>query len=199
MIILVGLGNPEEEYAETRHNTGYRVIIELCKKLGFDFLKDAKPYRANLFLKTDVTEQEVVFSLPLGYMNNSGHALKQLMDFYGDNTTKDLWVIHDDTEIPFGEVRIKSGGTSGGHNGIKSIDETIGQNYWRVRVGVGRPAHADHDLADYVLAGFSAKEKEQLPAVIDQVTSYLIKSIEVGKLETAKFTTNAKKESNKSN
>ncbi len=194
MLLIAGLGNPEEEYAKTRHNIGYRIVIELCNKLKLDFLTSAQTYRANQFLKTKIGEEDVVFCLPLGYMNNSGVALKQLMDFFGDNTTKDLWVIHDDTEVPFGTVKIKTGGTSGGHNGIKSIDETIGANYWRVRVGVGRPADNRHDLADYVLSGFTKDEQLILTTIVDRVVTHLVKSIELGKLHSIAF--NAKKIAN---
>jgi PTH1 family peptidyl-tRNA hydrolase len=192
MLLIAGLGNPDEEYQKTRHNIGYKIIIALCAKLGHDFLATANTYRANQFLKTKVGEHDVLFCLPLGYMNNSGQAIQQLMDFYGDNSTKDLWVVHDDTEIPFGTVKIKYGGTSGGHNGIKSIDTTIGEKYWRVRVGVGRPSNPEHDLADYVLAAFSKAEQAQLPTIIDQTVANLVKSIEEGKLTTTTF--NAKKD-----
>lgn len=200
MLLIAGLGNPDEEYLKTRHNLGYRTVIELCQKLGINFDAEAQTYRANRFLKTKIGEQDVAFCLPLGYMNNSGDAIKQLMDFYGDNATKDLWVIHDDTEVAFGQVRVKCGGTSGGHNGVKSIDERIGQSYWRIRLGVGRPENSEHDLADFVLAKFSPAEQAVLPTVIDQTTDFLVKSIKEGKLEPTTFTTtNAKKDSNKSN
>ncbi len=197
MLLIAGLGNPDEEYLKTRHNIGYKIVIALCEKLGLNFLQDAQTYRANQFLKTKISEQDVVFCLPLGYMNNSGQAIKQLMEFYGDNTTKDLWVVHDDTEVPFGEIRVKFGGTSGGHNGIKSIDDTISPKFWRIRVGVGRPANPEHDLADYVLAAFSRSEQAMLPSVIDQTVGFLVKSIKEGKLETTTFTTkHGKKDTN---
>lgn len=187
MIILAGLGNPDEEYRETRHNLGYKIVIELAKKLGQDFLTEANTYRANQYLKTKAGETEVVLTLPLGYMNNSGQALRQIMDFFGDNITKDLWVVHDDTDIPFGEVRIKLAGSSAGHNGIKSIDETIGNKYWRIRVGVGRPKNPAHDLADYVLAAFGKGEKEHLSTIIDRTAAYLLESLHIAKLESATF------------
>lgn len=194
MIIIAGLGNPDDEYKDTRHNIGYVVVIELCKKLGIDFLKQANTYRANMYLKTDQSDTELVFCLPLGYMNNSGQAIRQVLDFYGDNTSKDLWVIHDDTEIPFGEVRVKFAGSSAGHNGVKSIDDTVGNKYWRIRIGVGRPKHPGYDLADYVLAPFSPDEKKQVPRVVDRVISYLIKSIQ-DQIESVTF--NAKEKTSK--
>ncbi len=187
MVILAGLGNPEEEYRETRHNLGYKIVIELAKKLGQDFLTEANTYRANQYLKTTVGETETVLTLPLGYMNNSGQALRQIMDFYGDNITKDLWVVHDDTDVPFGEVRIKMAGSSAGHNGIKSIDEAIGNKFWRIRVGVGHPKRDGQDLADYVLAAFNKAEKEHLATIIDQTAAYLLESLNKGKLEPVTF------------
>lgn len=187
MVIIAGLGNPGEEYEGTRHNAGYVAVQELCAKLGFDFMKEASQYRANMFLRKNIGDQEVVFSLPMGYVNNSGEVLRQVLDFYRDNISKDIWIIHDDTEVPFGEIRIKHGGTSGGHNGIKSIDEVIGNDYWRIRIGVGRPANREHDLAKYVLGKFTAKEQNDLPIIIDQAVSYLIKSLEEGKLTQQTF------------
>ena len=187
MVIVAGLGNPDEEYRETRHNLGYKIVIELAKKLGQDFLTEANTYRANQYLKTKAGDKEVVLTLPLGYMNNSGQALRQIMDFFGDNVTKDLWVVHDDTEIPFGEVRVKLAGSSAGHNGIKSIDETIGNKYWRIRVGIGRPKNPEHDLADYVLAAFNKDEKEHLGTVIDRCASYLLESLNEATLGSVTF------------
>lgn len=190
MYIIAGLGNPGDEFEGTRHNIGYAFVERFCASLGHDFFNDANTYRANKFLKTTIADQEVVFSLPLGYMNNSGEGISQIMNFYGDNKSKDLIVVHDDTEVPFGQVRIKYGGTSGGHNGIKSIDESVGADYWRVRIGIGRPGHVDHDMSDYVLGKFTAPQKETLDIVIDQTVTYLLKSLEEGKLKT--ITLNAK-------
>ncbi len=187
MVILAGLGNPDEEYRETRHNLGFKIVLALAKKLGHNFEVDANTYRANQYLKTKAGETDLVLTLPLGYMNNSGHALRQIMDFFGDNETKDLWVVHDDTEIPFGEVRIKFAGSSAGHNGVKSIDDTITNKYWRIRVGVGRPKNSEHDLSDYVLAAFGKDERGHLPAIIDQTASYLLESLGKGNLEAITF------------
>ena len=188
MVIIAGLGNPGDEYIDTRHNVGYKIVLALCEKLGINFMRDAQQYRANKFLKTKIAEQEVAVCLPMGYMNNSGDILNQILDFFGDNTARDLWVIHDDTEIPFGQFRIKYGGTSGGHNGIKSIDDVIGANYWRIRVGVSRKGE---DLSKYVLSKFTADEEKALPTIIDQVTSHLLNSLEEGKLAAITIKTDA--------
>lgn len=195
MVIIAGLGNPGEEYDDTRHNIGYKIVLALCEKLGVNFMRDAQQYRANKLLRTKVGEEKVAICLPMGYMNNSGTILNQILEFFGDNTSKDLWVIHDDTEIKFGQFRIKYGGTSGGHNGIKSIDETIGNHYWRIRVGVGRPTNDKNaDLSEYVLNRFTKDEEKALPGIIDQVTTHLLKSLQEAKLGAVTINTNAKKD-----
>ena len=196
MLIVVGLGNPTEEYKGTRHNLGYRIVMDLADKLKKDFKEDSVVYRANQYLKTKVEDEEVVLSLPLGYMNNSGEAVSQIFDFYRDSEVKNLWVIHDDTDIPFGEIRVKYAGTSAGHNGIKSIDKSIGNKYWRMRVGVGKPKHAGFDLSRYVLSKFTDEEQETLPTIIDQAASYLLKSLSKGNIEPTTF--NVKDNKNKS-
>jgi PTH1 family peptidyl-tRNA hydrolase len=193
MVIIVGLGNPTEEYKGTRHNLGYRIVKALSEKLNKDFDQDSVTYRANQYLKTKVEGKDVVLSLPLGYMNNSGDAVSQIFDFYRDAETKDLWIVHDDTEIPFGEIRVKYAGTSAGHNGVKSIDSSIGNKYWRMRVGVGRPKHEGFDLARYVLAKFTDEEQENLPAIIDQAATYLLKSLSKDNIEAVTFNAKEKK------
>lgn len=193
MIIIVGLGNPDNEYFGTRHNIGYDIVEALCQKLDIDFFEKANTYRANRYLVTTHNEKDIVFCLPMGYMNNSGEAVRQILDFYRDQATKDVWVIHDDTDVPFGQVRIKFAGSSAGHNGVKSIDDTIGNKYWRIRVGVGRPANAARELSDFVLSKYTTKEKEELPEIIDQTVAYLLKSITD---EIKSITFNAKEKTN---
>ncbi|MEX1123891.1 MAG: aminoacyl-tRNA hydrolase [Patescibacteria group bacterium] len=187
MLVIAGLGNPTEEYKNTRHNIGYRIVIDLANKLGLNFLEDASTYRANMYFKTKRKDDEVVLTLPLGYMNNSGDAIRQVFDFYRDADTKDLWIIHDDTEIPFGEIRVKYAGTSAGHNGIKSIDKAIGNKYWRMRVGIGKPKYVGFDLARFVLSPFTDAEQDELATIIDQASSYLLKSLDKGTIESTTF------------
>jgi len=194
MIIIVGLGNPTEEYKGTRHNLGYRIVKALSEQLNKNFDNDSTSYRANQYLKTKLEDKDVVLSLPLGYMNNSGEAISQIFDFYRDAELKDLWVIHDDTEIPFGEIRVKYAGTSAGHNGVKSIDEAIGNKYWRMRVGVGRPKHDGFDLARYVLSKFTDEEQDELPNIIDQAATYLLKSLSKDNIEPISFNAKDKKD-----
>ncbi|MDR1614602.1 MAG: aminoacyl-tRNA hydrolase [Campylobacteraceae bacterium] len=160
MFLFVGLGNPAESYANTRHNIGFRVIDALSVRFKASHI--SKPqffgalYKAsnNLFLK------------PLTFMNNSGKSVESVVNFY---KPEEIAVIHDDIAIPFGSVRIKRGGTSGGHNGLKSIDSHIKADYIRVRLGIGAPK-TGQDAADFVLSDFS---KDELPCV-EKLINYAV-------------------------
>ena len=180
MIAVFGLGNPGSNYDNTRHNIGFRVIGRTAAKLGLE-LKESKNTPA-MYARTD--DYELI--APLTYVNNSGEAVTKVCQKHNVNLG-DIWVVHDDTEITFGEMRVKRGGTSGGHNGIKSIDEAIGSDYWRIRVGVGRPENRNFDLAAYVLSNFSAEEKEHLPKIIDRVTDFLVQSLKDKQLQPITF------------
>jgi len=172
MHLIVGLGNPGKKYEHNRHNFGFRVIDRLHEKL------EAGDWRKVKNCEVAKVSQNLLLAKPLTFMNESGIAVRDLVNFYKLDNTAEVWVLHDEAEIPFGSVRIKAGGTSGGHNGIKSIDENIGEGYWRVRLGVGR--NSNMDLADYVLQDFSENEEKELPSVIDQITDYLVESLSKG-------------------
>lgn len=183
MIAIVSLGNPGRKYDRTRHNIGFRLADKLAANLHGEFDESAS-LRAEYFKAGDV---EIV--KPMTYVNESGLVVSKVKQKYGLDHDE-IWVIHDDVEIPFGEVRIKLGGGSAGHNGIKSIDEAIGPEYWRIRVGVGRPPAGEPkfaELSDYVLAPFTEEEEKQLGAVIDRVVSHLIQSINEQKLHPGSF------------
>jgi len=184
MILMVGLGNPGKKYEKTRHNIGFRVIEALADKLGLEFT-ESKSVPA-LYAWAGQTE----LIKPLTYVNESGQAVVGASRKH-HLEPDDIWVIHDDVEVPFGEVRVKQGGTSGGHNGIKSIDEAVGSDYWRIRVGVGRDANF-RELSDYVLASFTKEEEAELPSIIDRTVSHLIQSVDEQKLTPITF--NAQKE-----
>ncbi len=175
---IIGIGNPGSKYAQTRHNIGFQVVETLRVALGSHAWQDDKGIEYAPYL-----DRHFILIKPKAYVNESGEAIGQWLK-YSPAQPEHLWVIHDDVEIPFGEVRVKQGGTSGGHNGIKSLDEVIGTDYWRIRVGVGRGGATAEDLANYVLAPFTADEEKELPAIIDRVVSYLIQSIDEQNLTT---------------
>lgn len=168
MQLIVGLGNPDPEYKITRHNAGFLVIDKLVidSETNTSFDKNAN---AEVF-KATVNKKRVLLAKPQTFMNNSGMAVRALMDFYKIKPA-DLIVIHDDKDIPLGETRIQTDRGPAGHNGIKSIIEHLGtQNFTRIRVGVA-PADPSEikDVGNFVLGKFTAAEQKILNDVIKNV------------------------------
>jgi peptidyl-tRNA hydrolase, PTH1 family len=158
--IVVGLGNPGREYAETRHNLGFMVVDELARRL-------AAGERRNRF-RSDLVEafdggQKVVLLKPRTYMNLSGSAVREAVNWY-KAPLDDLLVVVDDIDLPFGSIRLRAMGGSGGHNGLKSIIADLGlETFSRMRIGIGRgPGHATRQ----VLTRFTSDEERVLPVVL---------------------------------
>lgn len=172
MKIVVGLGNPGEEYAETRHNIGWRILDRLASRLGFPAFFREGPVAAS---QGRCQEGSVILVKPMLYMNRSGLALAEWLDDQGDLADQvalqvaeeaDLeirWpgmlVIADDVNLPLGKIRLRPEGSCGGHNGLADIERIFNKGYPRLRVGVGEKAEAD-DLASHVLGGFSGEDAE---------------------------------------
>ncbi|MBI4407347.1 MAG: aminoacyl-tRNA hydrolase [Candidatus Kerfeldbacteria bacterium] len=171
MKLVVGLGNPEATYRLTRHNVGFMVLDAM---VGQDNWTVNKKWKAAVSSqKLVVSNQGVLYMKPLTYMNNSGEAVRAVMNYY-HITVPELVVIFDDKDLPFGTTRFRSKGSSGGHNGIKSIIAHVGsEDFARFKVGIAptNPEHVMGDTADYVLAKFSKEELKQLPEIIDQVVN----------------------------
>ena len=164
-ILIVGLGNPGAEYERTRHNVGFMAV----KHLAGD---DAK-WRGELFARTFATNidgRRVIFAMPQTFMNDSGRAVRAIMDFY-KIPIENLFVIHDDMDLKLGNVREKVGGSSAGHNGIKSIDAAIGPDYRRIRVGIGHPRDFDLkiDPADWVLGRMDDEQLSRITSAIHNI------------------------------
>ncbi len=157
MILLVGLGNPGKEYQATRHNIGFMLIDKLVDELGATNITKAS-FKGQLF-KT----RHFYLLKPMTYMNLSGESVRAVCDYF---KLEDIVVFHDELDIPLGSIRIKNGGSSGGHNGLKSIDAHMGAEYDRVRLGIGRPLHKQ-DVTNYVLGNFSKDELPCLQQVLD--------------------------------
>ena len=163
MKLIVGLGNPGDGYANTRHNAGWMVVDALAKKAG---VKISKKKFDGLYVKTKIKGEDVVLLKPLTYMNNSGFSVRKCMDFFKIGN-EDLLVIYDDMDTPVGSIRLKPSGSAGGHNGMKSvIQATMQQDFDRIRVGIGRDPKIK--IVDYVLSRFRADEIEPLNEAIDQ-------------------------------
>ena len=154
MTLIAGLGNIGKEYENTRHNVGFMLIDLILKDGGYSDVSSAK-FQGELY-----KNGSLLLLKPSTYMNSSGKSLKAVNDFYKPNH---IIVIHDDLDIAFGAMRFKNGGSSGGHNGIKSIDSLIGTNYDRVRIGIGRSYKS---IIDYVLGKFDNSELEKLDGIL---------------------------------
>ena len=157
MKIIVGLGNPGTEYENTRHNAGFITINKLAEDLDFDW--NHEKFNA-IFSKGKVKGEDVILLKPLTYMNNSGIAIRQCMDFY-KATPKDVLVIYDDVDLPVGKIRLRQKGSAGGHNGMKSIISHLSTSEFdRIRVGVGKDPKIS--MINWVLSKFREDEKEDL-------------------------------------
>ena len=162
--LVVGLGNPGPEYAETRHNVGVRVVELLAARAGGG--RFAKHKSNADVLEGRLAGRRAVFAVPRTFMNVSGGPVAGLLRYYGVEPA-DLVVVHDDLDLGFGVVRLKQGGGEGGHNGLRSISGSIGtKDYLRVRFGIGRPP-GRQDPADFVLRRFSGAERKELEFAVD--------------------------------
>ena len=168
MMLLVGLGNPNPNNSNNRHNVGFLVIDAINQKFK---LSKQKPKFKGLLTTGKINEQKVYAIKPLTFMNSSGICIKELIEYFKIDV-KNVFVFHDDMDIDLGKIKAKFGGSSAGHNGIESIDKNIGKLYSRIRIGIGRPKD-NSTGADHVLDNFSKDEKKS----IDEVTNNIIESM----------------------
>ena len=172
MKLIVGLGNPGEKYLQTRHNVGYLAVTTIAENNNFSNWRE----KFQGYISTGILNSEKIIILkPTTYMNLSGQSVGELIRFY-KISTKDIIVIHDDIDLTLTKVKIKVGGGHAGHNGLRSIDQHIGSEYIRIRIGVGRPTNKSA-VADYVLNNFSKSENDIIESLVEQIadaTTYLI-------------------------
>ncbi|GGF52655.1 peptidyl-tRNA hydrolase [Marmoricola endophyticus] len=180
--LVVGLGNPGPRYADTRHNVGYLVCDELARRMGGGF-------RAHKSGRADVVEgrltppgtpgPRVVLARPRAFMNELGGPVKALATFY-KVPVQAVVAVHDELDIPFGALRVKQGGGNGGHNGLKSMQGSLGSpDFFRVRCGIGRPP-GRQDPADFVLGAWSKVERKELPFEVDRAADAVESLLDVG-------------------
>lgn len=164
-VLIVGLGNPGEEYANTRHNVGFMAVDHLAGDAAV-----WKTEKNALTARVDVDGRRVIFVKPQTFMNNSGVAVQSLMTFY-KIPLENVIVIHDDMDITVGNCREKIGGGSAGHNGIRSIDAHVGRDYRRIRIGVGHPRDFASPInpADWVLGRFTLDQRTAIDKVISDI------------------------------
>jgi PTH1 family peptidyl-tRNA hydrolase len=171
-VLLVGLGNPGKKYELTRHNAGFMCVDEFVGK-SEEMAKWIEKKDLKCLLSTgQMGENRVIVIKPTTYMNLSGEAVQAAMNFYKIPADK-VAVIHDELDIDFGQIRIRRGGSSAGHNGIKSVTKHIGEDYNRIRIGVGPKQPASIESEDFVLQKFSGEQQEQLPNMKREVLAIL--------------------------
>ena len=163
MLLVVGLGNPGSSYASHRHNVGFMAVDELARRVSAD------PFREKFsgeWARAEIAGEPAILLKPQTYMNESGRSVQPAMAFF-KVAPAELIVLHDELDVPFGEIRLKLGGGHAGHNGLRSIMAFAGAEFGRVRLGVGRPPPTFRgEIADFVLSGFDPVERAALPELI---------------------------------
>ena len=168
MLLLVGLGNPSPENENNRHNIGFKIINAINKKFS---LSKQKPKFKGLLTTGKIGDKKVYAIKPLTFMNNSGICIREVIEYFKIDCT-DVIVFHDDLDINLGKVTVKFGGNSAGHNGIESIDNFIGKDYSRVRIGIGRP-EMKNMVTDHVLDNFTDEEENSMAKLAKNIVEYL--------------------------
>ena len=176
--LVVGLGNPGSDYKNTRHNIGYMVVDELARENSLTWSSHkARADVAAFKIGVGIDAPGIVLAKSHSYMNESGGPIKALCNFYKVEV-ENLIIIHDELDIPYNTIRVKKGGGDNGHNGLKSATNALGPDYYRIRMGIGRPV-GSQDPADFVLKNFSSAEKVELASFISkgaEAVEYLIKN-----------------------
>jgi len=168
-VLIVGLGNLGKQYAETRHNIGFRVVDEFATSQDFEPWVEKKDMKCHI-TKNTLGETRVFLIKPTTMMNLSGEAVQAVMQFYKIARQNTL-VVHDELDIPFGQIRTRTGGSSAGNNGIKSIIQHIGEDFHRMRIGI--QAESPMEASDFVLAKFSATEQSHLNELTRETSAML--------------------------
>jgi peptidyl-tRNA hydrolase, PTH1 family len=162
--IIVGLGNPGPEHQVTRHNVGFWFVDLLARRHGAEF-RDYRKYSGET-ARVTIEGQELILLKPTTYMNRSGLSVRQISDFY-KIVPDDILVAHDELDLPAGSVRLKHGGGHGGHNGLRDTIAHVGENFWRLRLGIGHPGNKA-DVIDYVLTRAPRVEED---VILDAVNT----------------------------
>lgn len=179
MFAIIGLGNPGKEYENTRHNAGFNSVDAIAKKYGIDISKNEFKSKVG---QGFIDGQKVILVKPQTYMNNSGEAVREVVDFYKLDSTTEIMIIYDDISLDVGMIRVRDKGSAGGHNGIKSIIAHLGSEvFLRIRVGVGDKGE-NGDLVKHVLGTFKGDDettiKESYEKAVDAATLILNDNLE---------------------
>ena len=156
MKLIVGLGNPKKEYEKSRHNTGFILLDVYAKSLGLKWETNEK------FQSEVIVQKDYVLAKPQTFMNESGTAVSKILNFFKIDL-KDLTVVHDDVDLPFGTVKKQFGAGAAGHHGVEDTIEKVGsKDFWRIRVGIGKPINSNVPVDEWVLQNFSEEELQKI-------------------------------------
>ena len=184
MKLVAGLGNPGKKYEGTPHNVGFRVVDILLDQLG---LVNYKEKFQSQIIRTSFKGEACIFIKPQTYMNKSGPAVLKCVNFY-KIPVENIIIISDDLELPPGKARFRCGGGHGGHNGLRSIIDSLGnKDFRRIKIGIGRPA-LNREVTDHVLGPWSKAEEKLALSVIDLFLTELIRFLETSKFDNTSFT-----------
>ncbi len=170
-VLIVGLGNPGREYDGTRHNIGFACLDAFTQANDFQPWIEKKDLKCHVATAT-LGETRAIAIKPVTFMNLSGEAVQAVAHFYKIPAEK-IVVVHDELDIPFGQIRMRMGGSSAGHNGLKSVISSIGEGFGRVRIGIGPKVPEQIDSADFVLARFSKDQETHIAALVREVSAIL--------------------------
>lgn len=186
-ILIVGLGNSGKEFDGTRHNIGFAVVDAFAEKQAFEGWTNKKDLKCLLSMGT-LGETRVILCKPTTMMNLSGEAVQAVAHFYKVEIAN-IYIVHDELDVDFGQIRTRLGGGSAGHNGIKSVTGQIGENYGRIRIGIGPKTPEQIDSADFVLATFSKEEQTHMADLLQESQAILSEIVYSGSLfaETRSF------------
>lgn len=174
MYLLVGLGNRGIEYENTRHNFGFLLIDKIIAR--HKLILQGKKFKSDFFVG-EIFDKKVLALKPQTFMNLSGSAVLEAIKFY-KIPLQNVIIFHDDLDLAFAKIKYKIGGGNGGHNGLKSIDENIGKEYARIRLGIGRPEHLKYEISDYVLSKFTKEELEIVEKINQKISDNFLELLD---------------------
>ncbi len=178
--LIIGLGNPGAEHKGTRHNIGFEVLDHFAKQNGFPAWMTKKDLKCDMTIG-NLGEARVILCKPTTFMNNSGEAAQAGQHFYRVYNPQTL-AVYDELAIPFGQIRSRLGGSDAGHNGVKSLIQYLGEDFGRLRIGIGSELSAKAGAADFVLGKFSKEEQSKIPKILGEASALLTEYIFSGAL-----------------
>ena len=169
--VVIGLRNPGPDYEGTRHNSGYEVLARVLERAGEKLGRGPSRVRAQI-TQVGSGDSRLLYAVPMTYMNESGRAVRALLDYFG-LSPQSILVVHDDIDLPFGRLRLQVGGGTGGNNGVRSIETALGtRDFSRLKIGVGRPP-GQMDPADFVLRPFTKAERSEVELMIEDAADVI--------------------------